>query len=155
MAMTITKEDIWVAEIEDQPGALAQVLEALAAAGADLHAVIGRREANKPGTGLVYLTPLKGRKQADAARSAGLSPATDIINLRIEGPDKPGIGGRIARAIADAGVNIRGVSAVSYGNKFVAYIGMDSAADAAQATRAIKALDKQPARKPARALAKR
>jgi hypothetical protein len=155
MAITIIKEDIWVAEIDDQPGALAQVLETLASAGADLHGVIARRQPDKPGTGLVFLTPVKGRKQQDAARSAGLAPAADIANLRIEGPDRPGIASRVARAIADSGVNIRGYSAMASGNKFIAYIGLDSVTAANDAARAIKAVDKQPARKPGRAMGRR
>ena len=53
---------------------------------------------------------------------------------------KAGLGSRIARAIADAGVNVRGVSAAVVGNKFVAYFGFDSADDAAKAAKAIKSV---------------
>jgi hypothetical protein len=44
----------------------------------------------------------------------------------------------MTRAMADAGVNVRGVSAAVVGNKFVAYIGLDSEADADRAMRALK-----------------
>lgn len=142
MPLTVKKEDVWAGEIDDRPGALSSVLQALASAGADLHAVIARRQPDKPGAGVVFLTPVKGKKVQDAAKSVGLAPAANIANLRVEGPDRPGIGSRIMRAIADAGVNVRGVSAMTLGNKFIAYIGMDSAEDAAKAAKAIKAADK-------------
>jgi hypothetical protein len=46
----------------------------------------------------------------------------------------------MSTAIADAGINLRGVSAAVIGKKFVAYFGFDSAADATKATRALKTL---------------
>jgi predicted amino acid-binding ACT domain protein len=60
--------------------------------------------------------------------------------LKVEGDDEAGLGGRISTAIADAGINLRGVSAAVIGKKFVAYFGFDSAADATKATRALKTL---------------
>jgi hypothetical protein len=42
------------------------------------------------------------------------------------------------RAIADAGINVRGVSALALGRQFAAYIGFDSAADAAAAAKALR-----------------
>jgi predicted amino acid-binding ACT domain protein len=60
--------------------------------------------------------------------------------LKVEGDDAPGLGARIAAAIADAGINLRGVSAATMGRKFVAYLGFDNAADATKAARALKKL---------------
>lgn len=154
MALNVSKEDVWAVHMEDQPGGLAGVLEALSEAGTDLQCVIARRQPDKPGIGMAYMTPIKGRKQTSAAQNAGAKPAKDVATLRVEGPDKPGVGARMMRAIADAGINVRGVSAVVMGNKFAAYIGFDSNEDANKASRVIKAMD-QPARgakrKPARA----
>jgi predicted amino acid-binding ACT domain protein len=96
---------------------------------------------------VVFLTPVKGRAAQEAARDAGLKPATQIATLRVEGPDRPGLGSRLSRAIADAGVNVRGVSAMVIGNRFVAYVGLDSPDDLARATRALKSVD---AARPAR-----
>jgi hypothetical protein len=41
-------------------------------------------------------------------------------------------------AIAGAGVNVRGISALTIGNKAVAYIGLDSKADADKAVKALR-----------------
>lgn len=143
MALTVTQVDVWAMEIPDQSGGLANVLAAMAVAGADLEAVIARRQPDKPGTGVVFLSPLKGRALQNAARQAGLSMATNISTLRVEGPNRSGIGHKIMKSIADAGVNVRGVSAVVIGNKFAAYIGFDNGSDASTAARAIKAAEKK------------
>jgi len=58
MSVKVTKTEVWVAEIDDQPGGLAQCLDTLASAGANLECVIGRRQPNKPGKGVIFVTPL-------------------------------------------------------------------------------------------------
>ena len=141
MAVKTTKVEVWAAEMQDTPGGLAGMLEPLAEAGADLECVIARRRPDKPGSGVVFVTPIKGRKVQTAARNAGWSPATNIPTLRVEGADKPGIGGRIMRAIADAGVNVRGVSGIVQGKNFIAYIGMDSTDDVAKAAKALRSIN--------------
>ena len=61
-------------------------------------------------------------------------------SLRIEGGDKQGLGSKITRAIGNAGINAKGVSAAVIGNKFVAYISFDSEEDADKATAALNRL---------------
>ena len=148
MALTVSKVDVWAAEIQDTPGALASVLAPIAAAGGDLECVIARREKGKAGVGTAFVSPVKGRAVQNAAKQAGLKPAADIATLRVEGPNKTGIGHRILQAISDTGVNMRGVSALVIGNKFAVYIGFDNANDANAAAKAIKAADK-PQKRPA------
>jgi hypothetical protein len=143
MSLTITKVDIWSSKIEDKPGGLAKVLSALGNAGASLDCIIARRDSAKPGAGIVFLTPAKGAAVRKAAKSEGVAPAKSVATLRVEGVDAPGLGGRITTAIADAGVNLRGVSAAAIGKRFVGYFGFDSAADATKAARALKALASQ------------
>lgn len=140
MALKVTKVDVWAVEIRDEPGGLAQVLAPLAEAGASLECVIARRQADKFRAGVVFLTPIKGRKVESAARAAGLEPTEEMATLRVEGTDKAGFGARMTRAIADAGVNMRGLSTMTCGKNFVCYIGLDSDADADKAARAIKSM---------------
>ena len=142
MAITVSKVDVWSATINDQAGALDQILAALAAAGDNLECIVGRREPANPGSGHVYMTPITGKKAQAAAQAAGLQRA-DIANLRVESPNKAGTGHKIMQAIANAGINVRGISMVGIGNKSIAYIGFDSPEDAAKATAAIKALNKK------------
>ena len=138
MPLTVTKVDVWAGDIPDRSGGLAAALEALASAGAKIECCIGRRSPEKPGSGVVFVSPVKGKKVQDAARAAGLSPASDVATLRIEGPDKAGAGARLTKAVADLGISMRGVSAAVVGNKYVAYIGFDSDDDAKRAMAAIK-----------------
>jgi hypothetical protein len=138
MPYSIRKVDVWAGEIDDRPGGLAEKLEALAKAGASLEFIISRRAPDKPGKGVVFLTPVRGSKQTRAANEAGLGTTDSLHSLRVEGPDRPGLGTKMTRALADAGINLRGVSAAALGRKSVAYFAFDSADDAANAVKLLR-----------------
>ncbi len=138
MALKITKTDVWAVEIQDQPGGLAKVMEVIAEAGANLECVIARRQADKPGTGVAFVTPLKGRKVAAAAATVGFHATKRVATLKVEGTDRPGMGARLVRALAKAGINLRGVSGATLGRNFVVYLGFDSAADARKAAGVVR-----------------
>jgi hypothetical protein len=140
MSLTVTKVDVWAAEVEDSPGGLAKLLGAVAGADANLECVIARRDAAKAGKGVAFLTPLKGANVRKAAKAQGLSPAKSLATLKVEGDDSPGLGSQITAAIANAGINLRGVSGTVIGRKFVVYLGFDGPADATKAVRALKTL---------------
>jgi hypothetical protein len=130
----------WAAPIEDQPGGLATKLTALAVAGVSLEFLIARRAPDKPGTGVVFITPVEGAKQSRAAKAAGFRKAVNLHTVRIEGDDKPGIGARLTREFAEQGLNLRGFSAAAIGNKFVCHVAVGSEADAAKAVRIVRGL---------------
>jgi hypothetical protein len=138
MAYTIKKVDVWAGEITDRPGGLADKLGALSDAGANFEFLIARRAADKPGTGVVFLTPIKGAKQKSAAQGAGLATTDSLHSVRVEGPDRPGLGMKMSRALADSGINLRGISAAALGRRAVTYLAFDSAADADTAIRVLK-----------------
>jgi hypothetical protein len=138
MKLKVTKMHVWAAEIDDQPGGLAKVLETIAAAGANLECVIARRKPDKAGKGMVFVTPLRGRKVLGAAAAAGFHEAHRVATLKAEGSDEPGLGGRIARAVGNAGVSLRGMSAAVVGGKYVCYLGFDRDADASRAAAALR-----------------
>ena len=64
--------DVWSAGIDDKPGGLAKVLSGLRDAGADLDFVIARRAPDKPGNGVVFVTPLRGDAEIACGHYAGL-----------------------------------------------------------------------------------
>ena len=138
MAYTIKKVEVWAGEVADQPGGLAGKVEALSAAGANLEFVIARRAADKPGSGVVFVTPIKGAKQKQAAQNAGLATTASLHSVRIEGPDKAGLGAKMTGALADAGINLRGLSAAALGRRAVCYLAFDSASDADNAVRLLR-----------------
>lgn len=138
--MKTQRVDTWVASIEDKPGGLAAKLEALASAGVNLEFIIARRAPDKPGTGVVFVTPIKGAKQTKAAEAAGFRKSNSLHTLRLEGTDKPGTGARITKALADAGLNLHGLSAAAIGKKFICHIALDTEEDAAKAARILRKL---------------
>src|SRR5688572_16496874 len=122
MALKVTKVQVWAGDLRDVPGGLADVLEQTAGGGESIQFLIARRDDKQAGSGKVFITPVSKAKSRDAAGRANLRPAANVATLRVEGTDKAGLGAKITRAIADADVNIRGVSAAVLGNRFVAYI---------------------------------
>jgi hypothetical protein len=139
MTLKATKAEVWVVTIEDRAGGVADKLEVLAKAGASLEMVLARRT-EQPGKGVLFATPVKSAKATRAAQEAGFAKPANIHSVRIEGGDKPGLGAQISRALGDAGISFRGISAVAIGRKFVSYLACDSAEDAAKAVAALKKL---------------
>ena len=138
MAYTVKKVEVWAGEVADRPGGVADKMEALSAAGANLEFVIARRAADKPGTGVVFVTPVKGAKQKSAAQNTGLATSASLQSVRVEGPDRAGLGAKMTRAIADAGINLRGLSAAALGRRSISYLAFDNDADADNAVRVLR-----------------
>jgi len=140
MALTANRVDIWAGSITDKPGGLAAALQPLAAAGAKLEYVMARRAPQKKGEGVVFVSPIKGAKQAGAARKAGLHKTKSLFAVKVEGADKAGLGAAMTCALAEAGVNLRGLSASVIGRKFVLWLALDNAKDASKTVRVLKKL---------------
>lgn len=133
MELLIEKEDVWVASIEDRPGGLAGKLSPLADAGADLDFIIARRSPEKAGAGVVFVTPIRGDRETRAATAVGFSVSSHMHALRVEGPNVPGMAARVTRRLADAGLNLRGLSAAVIGTRFVLHLAFDTEQDATKA----------------------
>lgn len=140
MKLKATEVEVWAASIEDRAGSLAEKLAALTAAGSNLEVVIARRAPEQPGKGVVFVTPLKGAKQVKAAEAAGFLRTGSLHSVRVEGTDKPGLGAKMTKALAEAGINLRGLSAAAIGRKFVAYLALDTVDDGEEAIRVLKKL---------------
>ena len=138
MAYSVTKVSVWAGEVDDRPGGLAEKLDPLTKAGASFEFIVSRRAPEKPGTGVVFVTPIKGAKQNRAASEAGLSTSETLHSVRVEGPDRAGLGAKMTRALADAGINLRGISAAALGRRSVTYFAFDNAADADRGVRVLR-----------------
>lgn len=141
MSLRINTVNVWAVDVVNRPGMLARVLEGLRNAGANLEFVIARRVTAN--TSRVFLAPLTGAAQSRAAADLGVAPARGLHTLRIEGADRPGVGADLTRALAAAGLNIRGLSSCAIGKHFVCYVAFATDADARAATRALAALRAQ------------
>lgn len=103
--------------LEDRPGELARVGEALGNAGVNIEGVSGLVT---DGRGVVHIAVEDG----DAARSALAGADIDVAReadawlMNVGGEEQPGTLGRIARKLADAGVNIEAFY-LAHGNRDV------------------------------------
>jgi hypothetical protein len=140
MAIKASRIDVWMAVIDDRAGGAAEKLEALAKAGADLELVFARRTPEHAGQGILFAGPIEGAKVTRAAQEAGFKRSDSIQGVRIEGTDKPGLGARISRAVADSGVSMRGMNAMAIGKNFLSFLALDSADDAAKVVKALRKL---------------
>ena len=138
MRVDVSHVDVWAASIKDRPGELAEKLEALAQADVDLEFVIARRVHEKPGKGVVFVTPIKGPRHIRAARKAGFEKTKSLHGIRIATGNKPGFSSELAQKIAGAGINLRAFSGASIGNRAIFYLAFDSEADANKVVQLIK-----------------
>ena len=138
MRIDVSTVDVWAVSIEDKPGALSEKLDAIAQPGADLEFVIARRSHETPGKGVAFVTPIKGPRQIKAARKAGFEKTKSLHGIRVATGNKPGYAAELTTKIADAGINLRGLSGAAIGNRAVFHIAFDTSADANKAKRLIK-----------------
>ena len=139
MSLAVERVDVWAASIQDQPGGLVEKLAPLAEAGADLEFAVARRSPDKPGTGVVFVTPLRGDAQESAGAKAGFAVADSLHSIRVEGDNQPGICAQVAEQMADAGINLRGLSGAVIGTRFIMYLALDRAEDAEKAMGLLRA----------------
>ena len=140
MTLKVGKVDLWMATIDDRAGGAADKLEPLAKAGANFEFVFTRRTPEQPGKGVLFAAPVKGAKVVRAAQEAGFAKSADLHSLKVEGADKPGVTAKTARSLAAAGISFRALSASAVGRKFVCYVALDSAEDAARAAGLLRKL---------------
>ncbi len=138
MPYTINKVDVWAADIPNRPGTLAQVLDGLRNAGVQLEFLIARRVNAK--ISRVFVAPIKGAKHQRAASKVGLARAEGMHSMRIEGPDRAGLGAEITTAVVEKGINLRGASAAAIGRKAVFYLAVDAEKDLRGAVAAARTL---------------
>jgi len=135
MEHLVQKEEVWVATMEDKPGTLAHKLAGLTDAGVDLDLVIARRTHDKPSKGVVFVTPIRGDREVEAATELGFSVSKSVYALRVDGENRPGIATQLADKIGKAGINLRGFTGAVIGTRYVVHLGFDSEAELRKAER--------------------
>jgi hypothetical protein len=133
MELSVERIDVWAATIDDKPGGLAKVLGVLRDAGVDLQFIVARRTPEASGKGVVFVAPLEGDSAIRAATQVGFTVTPSLHSVRVMGLDQLGIVAQVAQALADEGINLRGVSAAVLGTQFIAYLAVDSLGDAEKA----------------------
>jgi hypothetical protein len=97
MPVTVKSISLWRKEVENQVGVLAQTLEPVTKAGANLRVLMGYRYPGDGNKAAIELYPITGQKVT--ATEAGLA-SSSIPTLLVEGDDKAGLGLAIAQAMA-------------------------------------------------------
>jgi hypothetical protein len=88
--------------VEDAPGALARVAEALGKAGLNIDGICGVGG----GQGIIHVLVEDGAAARAALEGAGLEIDSERHALVVDIEDKPGELGEITRRVGDAGVNL-------------------------------------------------
>lgn len=138
MDLLVELVDVWAASMPDRPGALAAMLALLSQAGANLQFIISRRAPEKPGTAVVFVTPLQSDREIRAAATVGFNVTHRLHSVRVTSQDRPGIAATLTQKLAEAGINLHGLSASVIGTQFVAYVGVDTLEEARKAMEILK-----------------
>src|SRR5262245_52788739 len=89
--------------VEDEPGALAGMGEAIGAAGINIGGVCG---AAGPGASVVHFLVDDAAGAREALEGAGFTSVAEREVAVVEVEDRPGVLGEVGRKLADGGVNI-------------------------------------------------
>lgn len=135
MSFRMVRVHLWSGEVEDTAGGTASKLAFLAQAGANLEYVFTKRLGDKPGKGILYVTPVTGPTQVSAARAAGLNETDTPVVHRIEGINEPGLAHRLTQSWALAGISFQGLTMAVMVDRFVGYAAFDSVNDANRAAK--------------------
>src|SRR5256885_12638836 len=147
--MTVENCQLWDLHEANRKGMLADVLEPLAAAGANLRVVMGYRHAGELERATVEVFPVEGAAVEAAARKAGFAPS-ETACLLVEGTDRKGLGAQISRSLSDAGISMAFLMEETVGRRFSAELGLANREEAAAAAETIQEVPR-PARKETRA----
>src|SRR5437879_3140203 len=104
---TITKFSIWSVEIDDVSGATTGLFKVLADAGADIQFSLCRPQGDKPGGAILFVSPIMGKEQEEAARKADFRPRPDVVGVQVQGPNRTGGNFRLTAALAHADLSMR------------------------------------------------
>jgi hypothetical protein len=97
----------------------------------------------------IEIFPVTGARALSAAEAVGLTE-TAISVLHVEGDNRAGVGHAIAKALADAGINVDFLLAQVSGRRHTTVIGFDSREDADRAIPLIRGAAAAPRRPGAR-----
>src|SRR5256712_7555848 len=145
--MTVKNVQLWSLHRANRKGMLADVLEPLAAAGANLRVVMGYRHTGELERATVEVFPVEGAAVEAVARKAGFAPSETACIL-VEGTDRKGLGAQISRSLSDAGISMAFLMEETVGRRFSAVIGFVRRAGAAPGAETSPGLPRTPRQEP-------
>jgi hypothetical protein len=136
---TIKKFPLWSVEVDDVAGSTTGLFKILADAGADIEFSLSRPLGEGTGKAILFLAPIKGKKQEDAAKRADFEKRRDVVGVQVQGPSKVGGNFRLTAALAHENLAVRALVTTVDGSRFTTVFALHSEDDA---DRAIKVLHK-------------
>ena len=139
---TIKKFQIWSTDTDNVAGATTGLFKMLADAGADIEFALGRPHGDDPNKAVLFVSPIKGSRQEEAARAADFVPRPDVVGVQIQGPSRIGGNFRLTAALAHEDLTFRALVTTVDGNRFTAVFAFKSDKDADRAVNVLhKVLD--------------
>jgi len=136
---TIKKFSIWSTEIDDVAGSTTGLYRILADAGADIEFSLSRPLGDKSEKAVLFLAPIKGKEQEEAARQADFKLRSDVVGVQVQGPSRVGGNFRLTAALAHEDLTVRALVTTVDGNRFTTIFAFRNDADA---DRGVKVLHK-------------
>ena len=136
MSFEIAPIDVWVSEIRNRPGELANILNELDRRGAHLELIVGRP--GDAGSSAVFIAPLMSDDEIATAVRLGFHRSESMHVVRVAGPDAAGLGARVTQIVADAKLNLKAISGAAIQSRSLLYLRFDSPTDSARAVEALK-----------------
>jgi hypothetical protein len=112
MADSIRKVDYFSMTLPDRPGEGAKVLAALAEAGVGLLAFTGFPRGKRA---QIDVIPLEAKKFNAVAKKAGWTVNPKKTGFLVQGEDRTGVVLDVVKKLADAGINVTAMDAVTAG----------------------------------------
>lgn len=137
-AFSVKKFPMWSVEIDDVVGATTGLFKVLADAGADIEFSLSRPIGDKAGKAILFLAPVKGKKQEEAARRADFELRSDVVGVQVQGPSRVGGNFRLTAALEHANLSVRALVTTVDGERFTTVFALKSDEDADLAIKVIK-----------------
>ncbi|HTT13994.1 MAG TPA: hypothetical protein VMG60_24265 [Burkholderiaceae bacterium] len=136
MRESVRKVNHYSMFVPDKPGAAFKVLATLVSAGINLLACSGSQKGRRA---QIDVVPDDTRKFVAATKKAGLAFVENRSGFLLQGEDdRPGVLASKLKVLADRGINVAGVDALSIGNAWGSILWV-SAADVKRAGRHLRA----------------
>jgi hypothetical protein len=134
---TIKKFAIWSTEVDDVAGATTGLFKMLADAGVDIEFSLGRPLGDKTGKAILFLSPIKGKKQEEAAKQADIVFRPDVVGVQVQGPSRVGGNFRLTAALAHEDLTVRALVTTVDDGRFTTVFALKNDADAERAVKVL------------------
>ena len=136
MPVTVKRASLWTIDTPNHPGTLAETLQPLAEGKVNLDLVMGYSLPDKSAA-TIEVFPVTTQKGQRTARATGFRKSP-FPCVSVTGPNRVGLGRRIAAALAEAGININFFLAQVVDKRYTAMFSFEADSEADLAVKIIR-----------------